>query len=116
MDWNESLREYADALKVKFQALTSGEPEDQLRAPFEKLLAQCGTIAGISVVPIGETLLALGLGKPDFGVECDGLLCGYLELKAPGKGADVSHYTGHDRRQADRFAQLPNIMYSDGRD
>lgn len=71
---------------------------------------------GINVVPIGETRLASGLGRPDFGVECNGLLCGYLELKAPGKGADTSLYTGHDRHQWSRFSSLPNMLYSDGQE
>jgi predicted helicase len=112
--WVAPLQEYADTVQSKFAALTSGEPEDQLRAPFERLLVAGGKAAGITVVPIGETLLGTGLGRPDFGVECDGLLCGYLELKAPGKGADTSSYTGHDRKQWTRFAELPNVLYSDG--
>lgn len=114
--WVSPLQEYADALQAKFSALTSGEPEDQLRAPFERLLTEGGKVLGIAVLPIGETLLGGGVGKPDFGIECDGLLSGHLELKAPGKGADTSRFTGHDRRQWQRFSDLPNLLYSDGQE
>lgn len=115
-DWKKNIELYAQSINVKFSALTAGEPEDQLRSPFEQLLISAGSLAGISVVPVGETLLSAGVGKPDYGIECDGLLCGHIELKAPGKGADTSRYRGHDKRQADRFAELPNIIYSDGQD
>lgn len=114
--WIAPLQAYAESVQSKFAALTSGEPEDQLRAPFERLLISGGAAAGISVVPIGETRLGPGLGKPDYGVECDGLLCGHIELKAPGKGADTSRFTGHDRKQWSRFADLPNVVYSDGQE
>lgn len=114
--WKVPLQTYADAVRTKFSALTSGEPEDQLRAPFERLLTEGGTASGLSVVAIGETLLSSGLGKPDYSVECAGLLCGHVELKAPGKGADPSRFTGHDRRQWARFRELPNVVYSDGQE
>lgn len=114
--WKVPLQSYADAIRTKFSALTSGEPEDQLRAPFERLLTEGGTASGLNIVAIGETLLSSGLGKPDYSVECAGLLCGHVELKAPGKGADPSRYTGHDRRQWVRFKELPNVVYSDGQE
>lgn len=114
--WKSPLAKYADTLRVKFAAITSGEPEDQLRSPFELLLTEGGIASGFKIVPIGETLLASGLGKPDYGIEYNGLLCGHVELKAPGKGADTSRYTGHDKKQWSRFSELPNILYSDGRE
>lgn len=114
--WTDPLANFAETLKTKFAALTTGGPEDQLRSPFERLLTDGGTAAGMNVVPIGETLLSSGIGKPDYGVECDGLLCGHVELKAPGKGADTSSYTGHDKKQWSRFSELPNVLYSDGQE
>ena len=62
--------------------------------------------------PQGSTSRA----KPDYGVECQGLLCGYIELKAPGKGASPAQFRGHDRKQWENFKQLPNMLYSDGRE
>jgi hypothetical protein len=56
------------------------------------------------------------IGRPDYGVHVNELLAGYVELKEPGKGADPQRYTGHDRRQWERFAALPNILYCDAND
>ena len=111
-----ALARFTESLQKKFASHVTGEPEDQLRAPFELLLAEAGQVGGIEVVAIGETLLGEGGGRPDYGVSAGRLLCGYVELKAPGKGADTSTYTGHDRRQWERFRKLPNILYSDGRE
>ena len=122
------LCDFADDLQGKFSAVTVGEPENQLRGPIEQFLQKCGESLDIKVTLIGETTLKSepepesgsgpksGTAKPDFGVECQGLLCGYLELKAPGKGANTTHYRGHDRSQWEHFRLLPNILYSDGRE
>ncbi|HEX5354248.1 MAG TPA: type ISP restriction/modification enzyme [Rhodanobacteraceae bacterium] len=111
-----ALRQFADAIHRKFSVHVSGEPEDQLRAPFEQLLSAAGEQIGVAVVAIGETLLDNHGGKPDFGVSANKLLCGHVELKAPGKGADTTAFTGHDKKQWERFSNLPNILYSDGRE
>jgi hypothetical protein len=111
-----ALQQFADAVHEKFSARISGEPEDQLRAPFEHLLVAVGKLIGTDVLAIGETLLGNRGGKPDFGIATGKLLCGYAELKAPGKGADTAVYTGHDKTQWERFRNLPNILYSDGRE
>lgn len=37
-----ALRKFADAVKAKLNTLTAGEPEDQLRAPFETLMQEVG--------------------------------------------------------------------------
>ena len=108
------LREFAVAVTQKTGQITSGEPEDQLRAPFEALVGECGTLIGRSVVCTGEVALPDSLGSPDYAVHVDGLLAGYVELKAPGKGANSATFHGHDRRQFKRFAAVPNILYSDG--
>jgi hypothetical protein len=54
------------------------------------------------------------VGRPDFSVKDGALLVGHLETKPPGAGADVRRYRGHDREQWRRFAQLPNLLYTDG--
>lgn len=112
-----ALKKFATTLHEKSTVHISGEPEEQLRSPFEVLIEEAGSIAtGDAVKAIGETLLADRGGRPDFGVSIGKLLCGYVELKAPGKGADVSSFTGHDRRQWEKFKNLPNILYSDGQE
>jgi len=108
------LEQFSTALQEKFSSTVPGEPEDQLRAPFEALMKEAGVAMGHEVVAVGETRLANNGGRPDFGVSVDRLLCGYAELKAPGKGADTAKFTGHDARQWKRFSDLPNILYSDG--
>lgn len=116
MGMQSALQEFADAIHAKFSSNVTGEPEDQLRAPFERLLQLAGEVAGVAVVAVGETLLDNHAGRPDFGISANKLLCGYAELKAPGKGADTAAFTGHDKQQWERFRNLPNVLYSDGRE
>lgn len=107
---------FAEAVERKFSTHVDGEPEDQLRAPFEQLFRDMGQSIGVEIIAVGETLLANRGGKPDYGIAIGKLLCGHVELKAPGKGADTLLFSGHDARQWERFRNLPNILYSDGRE
>ncbi len=108
------LKTFADAVRTKFEAPAKGEPEEQLRAPMERLLTAIGAALGHEVVAKGESLLDDKVGKPDYAVVVDQALSGYLELKAPGTGATVSRLRGRDKEQWGRFKSLPNILYSDG--
>ena len=108
------LRDFAAAVSRKTGQLVSGEPEEQLRAPFETLVGECGALIGKSIVCTGEVALADSLGSPDYAIHVEGLLAGYVELKAPGKGADSASFHGHDLKQFRRFAAVPNILYTDG--
>lgn len=111
---HEALREFADAVRAKTAAQGRGQPEEQLRGPFETLLSRIGAAEGLSVVASGEAQLPAGLGRPDFAVHRDGLLTGYAELKAPGRGARKEHFRDRDREQFERFSSLPNVLYTDG--
>lgn len=95
-----------------------GAPEDQLQAPFESLLADMVAIllfAPDEVVPVGETTLSSLKTRPDYAVTIGGVLAGYVEVKAPGKGADPQRFKDdHDRSQWDKLKSLPNILYTDG--
>jgi hypothetical protein len=95
------------------QSIT-GEPEDQLRAPFEQFMGEAGRALRRDVVCTGEMLLPGRLGKPDYAVHLNRLLSGYVELKAPGVGADATRFTGHNRTQWVRFQAIPNLIYTDG--
>lgn len=99
-------------------ASLQGEPEDQLRAPFEHLLLDLAELAGLprhKVVPIGEARLAERHIRPDYAVTVHGALAGYVEIKAPGKGADPRRFKGeHDKGQWKRLQSLPNLLYTDG--
>jgi hypothetical protein len=42
------------------------------------------------------------------------VLVGFVEVKAPGKGADPRRYKGHDKDQWEKLQSLPNLLYTDG--
>jgi len=107
------LERFADDVQCKLSAAASGEPEDQLRAPMERLLTEAGQSFDLQVIAKGESRLP-GIGRPDYAVLVGGVLAGYIELKEPGKGANPSRYRGHDKQQWKRFKNLPNLVYTDG--
>ena len=109
-----ALKSFAESVTQKSGQLTSGEPEDQLRGPFETFLKDLGQALTYNVVCVGETKLPGRIGKPDFAVLMNKLLTGYVELKAPGIGADVRRFKGHNKNQWKRFQAIPNLLYSDG--
>jgi hypothetical protein len=109
-----SLQKFAAAVTAKMSQMTSGEPEDQIRSPFENFMTEAARSLGVSIVCTGETALPGQLGRPDYAVHVNGLLAGYVELKAPGVGANVLHFKGHNREQWKRFSAIPNILYTDG--
>lgn len=108
------LKEFARQLTDKFSARSQGEPEDQLKSPVDQLLSAYGRIISRNVVLKGESTLSDRLGRPDFAAHIGDLPIGYIELKAPGKGANPIHYRGHDKEQWKRFQSVPNLIYTDG--
>ncbi|MFB3786744.1 MAG: type ISP restriction/modification enzyme [bacterium] len=109
-----ALQDFAEAVTAKMAQLTLGEPEDQLRGPFEQLMADTARSLGWNIVCTGETPLPGRLGRPDYAVHLNQLLAGYVELKAPGMGANTARFKGHNRNQWKRFSAIPNILYTDG--
>lgn len=110
---HETLQKFAEIVTSKTNQVTRGEPEDQLRGPLENFLVDAASALGLKAVCTGETKLER-LGKPDYGIHINGLLAGYVELKAPGVGANPNRFTGHDKDQWKRFKSIPNILYCDG--
>ena len=96
----------------------TGEPEDQLRAPFETLLADMAELASLpraKVVAVGESRVSDLKTRPDYAVTVHAALVGHVELKAPGKGADPRRFRDpHDRAQWEKLSSLPNLLYTDG--
>jgi hypothetical protein len=93
-----------------------GNPEDQLRAPFERLLIDMASLSVHgTVTAVGESALShLGL-RPDYAVTVANALTGFVELKAPGKGADPRSFTNpHDKEQGKKLLSLPNVLFTDG--
>lgn len=96
----------------------AGQPEDQLRAPLEQLFADLADLAGIPrkhVIAVGETSLSDLKTRPDYAITVHGALVGFVEIKAPGKGADPRKFKDpHDKAQWERLRSLPNLIYTDG--
>jgi hypothetical protein len=96
----------------------TGAPEDQLRAPLEELIRSLAVESGIVdgwVALVGESTLAELGTRPDYAVTVRKALVGFIEVKAPGKGADPRRFTDpHDKRQWAKLKSLPNLMYTDG--
>jgi len=116
MTIEEALQRFAETVRAKMSTLTPGEPEDQLRGPFENFMADAARALGWNVVCTGETKLPGRLGKPDYAVHLNQLLAGYVELKAPGVGANPGRFGGHNLEQWKRFRAVPNLLYCDGND
>jgi len=110
----QALQAFAESVKAKLSTLTRGEPEDQLRAPFENFMRDVADVLRWKVVCTGETLLPGRRGKPDYAIELNKLLAGYVELKAPGVGANTKRFSGRNREQWNRFKSIPNLVYCDG--
>ncbi len=115
----KAVSEFGASAKSKLSNIAaSGQPEDQLRGPLETLfagLAEClGQPSGMTVL-VGETSLADLKTRPDYSVTVANALVGFIEVKAPGKGADPRRYKDkHNKEQWDRLKALPNLLYTDG--
>lgn len=78
-------------------------------------LAELCGIARDKAHLVGETSLSDIKTRPDFAVTVHGALAGFIEVKAPGKGADPRRFTDpHDKGQWQKLKSLPNLLYTDG--
>jgi hypothetical protein len=96
----------------------SGAPEDQLRAPLERLFHELAALDGLALGGlslVGETTLSHLLTRPDYAVSVNNALVGFVEVKAPGKGCDPRKFSDpHDKAQWGKLKSLPNLVYTDG--
>lgn len=99
-------------------AVIAGAPEDQLRGPLETMVQALSEICGLpagAVHLIGETTLSEIKTRPDYAVTVKGALVGFIEVKAPGKGANPRNFADpHDKEQWTKLKSLPNLIYTDG--
>jgi uncharacterized protein (DUF2336 family) len=82
----------------------SGAPEDQLRGPLETFMQDLAEICGLggAIQLVGETTLAHLKTRPDFAATVSNALVGFIEVKAPGKGADPRRFDDpHDKDHRD---------------
>jgi hypothetical protein len=115
-----AISDYGAQAKAKLSsAAIEGAPEDQLRNPLETLIHDLAEISGLppkAVHLVGETTLAHLKTRPDFAVSRHNALIGFIEVKAPGKGADPRKFAkdSHDAQQWEKLKSLPNLLYCDG--
>jgi hypothetical protein len=114
-----AVSNFGTSAKAKLNNVAiSGAPEDQLRGPLEALLHDLAEIGGLlakAVNLVGETTLAHLKTRPDYAVTVHNALVGFIEVKAPGKGADPRKFSDpHDKDQWDKLKSLPNLLYTDG--
>ena len=108
---------YGATTKAKFSNVAiTGAPEDQIRAPLEELVKSLAAVAGFgAVVVVGETAVEDLQTRPDYAVTISNALVGFIEVKAPGKGADPRSFRDrHDKHQWTKLQSLPNLVYTDG--
>ena len=105
-----AANQYADEIKTAYSSTMAAQSEDQLKLPVQTLLRSMrkgvNTLTEAQVADLG--------GRPDIGVEVSKALCGFVELKAPGHGANTRRFRDRDKRQWEKFTALPNILYTDG--
>ena len=96
LTFDSAIAAFGTTAKQKLANLAaSGAPEDQLRAPFERLLGDLAELAGLpraKVIAVGESSLSDLKTRPDYAITVQGALVGFVELKAPGKGADPRRF------------------------
>ena len=115
----EAVSAFGASVKPKLAGgIIAGAPEDQLRGPLERLVRDLGEICGLpagKIHLVGETTLADLKTRPDYAVTVHGALVGFIEVKAPGKGADPRRFSDlHDKEQWSKLKSLPNLLYTDG--
>lgn len=113
----QALAEFAAGIRRSADAAGSLS-EEMLTAPCHDLLSAAAAILGAGEFTLVDKARVPGTGYPDMSVfNSRGQVIAYVELKAPGKGADPELFTGeHDRRQWERYRLLDNILYTDGLD
>ena len=117
LEVRDAVATYGVTTKAKFSNVAvTGAPEDQIRAPLEELVKTLAAVAGFgSVVVVGETAVKDLQTRPDYAVTISNALVGFIEVKAPGKGADPRSFRDrHDKHQWSKLQSLPNLVYTDG--
>ena len=117
--FEQAISDFGSKAKAKLKnAGIAGAPEDQLRSPLEGLISDIAALSGFpagQVVAVGETSLSDLKTRPDYAITLKSALVGFIEVKAPGKGADPRRFTDkHGQEQWEKLKTLPNLIYTDG--
>src|SRR2546423_1930049 len=104
----------ADAKAKLANPAVKGEPEEQLRTPLERLIVDLAEFCGFprsEVTAVGELSLRELKTRPDYAITVRKALVGFIEVKAPGKGADPRKFKDrHDKGQWEKLVSLPNLI------
>lgn len=117
--FTSAISSYGASAKAKLaNPAAKGEPEEQLRAPLEHLFVDLAEFCGFprsAVTAVGEASLRELKTRPDYAITVRKALVGFVEVKAPGKGADPRRFRDrHDKAQWEKLTSLPNLIYTDG--
>lgn len=105
--------DFLEALRTKYDL--PGEDEAAVSDALKEAKFFSGWPEASATINVASEADASGVStKPDLAVFHDGTLVGYVELKAPGKGADPDSFGGHDAEQWKQHSRLPNLIYTDG--
>jgi hypothetical protein len=116
-DIRTALSHFSETLTTKFALPGIANPEDQLKKPVEDLLVTIGATLGKRINVRTEAQLRDERARPDMAIYVDGLICGYIELKHRNFGADPTRFREErSKKQWEKLKNLPNIIYTDGRD
>src|SRR5882724_6279382 len=110
----------ADAKAKLANPGATGQPEDQLRSPLDRLIGDLAELCGfrrMDITAVGESSLSDLKTRPDYAITVRNTLVGFIEVKAPGKGADPRKFKDrHDKEQWEKLQSVPNLIYTDGND
>ncbi|MCY2990483.1 MAG: hypothetical protein NTY19_21785 [Planctomycetota bacterium] len=102
----------ADAKAKLANPAASGEPEDQLRAPLERLFADLVELCGFQrelFTAVGESLLPTLKTRPDYAITLRKVLVGYVEVKAPAKAPTHAATKGTTRNNGKSSNPFPTF-------
>lgn len=111
------LQEYVSAFgadckrKLKHHV---GQAEASIRKPLDVLITSFGAQLGLAVVAFDEAADVERSVRPDYAVQVNGAVTGYVEVKAPGENLDPAAFKGHNLQQWNRLKDLPNLVYTNG--
>jgi Type ISP C-terminal specificity domain/N-6 DNA Methylase len=108
----EAVSEFGAACKSKLAG--PGDREAAIRSPLEGLLKAVGKELHLKAVFHDEVRDPERRVRPDYGVSIDGVIAGYVEVKAPARSIDPTGFKGHDLEQWARQRDLPNLLYTNG--
>lgn len=91
-----------------------GQSEAAIRKPLDVLITGVGKNLGLNVVAFDEATDTERSVRPDYAVQVNGSVTGYIEVKAPGENIDPENFKGHNLRQWNRLKDFPNLLYTNG--